>query len=112
MIDEARHQRDESDQLTLGVGVIERSAVTAGFEVPARRSRRHRPACARRASASVLAVANHAMPSLLQARDERRWIQPHDRRDDARRRVEHRLALRVEIRQRDVAGLGRDSWPP
>ena len=31
-IGEARHQRDESDQLTLGIGVIERTAVPAGFE--------------------------------------------------------------------------------
>ena len=32
MIGEPRHECDESDQLTLGVGVIERPAVAAGFE--------------------------------------------------------------------------------
>ena len=48
----------------------------------------------------------------FQARHEGRRKQSHDRRHDARLRIEERLALRVEIRKRDVAGIGRHLGSP
>ena len=43
--------------------------------------------------------------TLLQPCDERRWIQPHDRRHDSRRCIEDGFALRSEIGERHVAGF-------
>ena len=63
--------------------------------------------CARLASASVVAVANHAMPLRLQARHELRRKQPHDRRHRCRRGVHKRVALLVEAWTRDIA---RSRW--
>ena len=111
MIREPRHERHETDGLPFRSRLIERAAMSAGF-VPLRDDR-VRAGVARDSRLGERRRRREPRdPARLQPADERGGIHAHDGRHSRGRRLEKRLALRIEVRQMHVAGRRRHGRTP